>query len=123
MSSRSFRNNNPGNIRHHNAKGKVYPVVERWGGEDDGENYARFKSVPDGCAALADLLASAYKDLTVAQMITKYAPSGDKNDPEKYTRVVCGWAGVDPNGLIVDLEPKKFFELCKAVVRFEGWKT
>jgi hypothetical protein len=122
MPSRSFRNNNPGNIRHHNTKGKVYPVAERWGGVDDGENYARFKSVPEGCAALADLLASAYKDLPVSQMIARYAPCGDKNDPGKYTRVVCGWSGIDPRVLIRDLDPGKFFDLCKAMAKFEGWK-
>jgi hypothetical protein len=122
MTSRSCRNNNPGNIRHHNAKGEVYTVVKRWRGVDDGENYARFPSVPEGCAALADLLASVYKDLTVAQMIAKYAPSEDKNDPEKYSRTICGWARVDSKDLIRDLEPGRFFELCRGITRFEGWK-
>jgi hypothetical protein len=121
MPSRSFRNKNPGNIRHHNAKGEVYPVVKRWGGVDDGDNYARFKSIPEGCAALADLLASAYKDLTVAQMIDKYAPSNDMNDPDKYTRTVCGWAEIDSKEVIKELEPVKFFELCKGITRVEGW--
>jgi hypothetical protein len=117
---RSFRNNNPGNLRHHGPAG-VYPVVERHHGTDDGQNYAHFPTVADGCAALADLLATAYKNSTVTQMITKYAPSDDKNDPEKYTRVVCGWAGIDSKAFIRDLEPAKFFELCKAITKFEGW--
>jgi hypothetical protein len=96
-------------------------VVERWGGVDDGENYARFKSVPQGCAALADLLASAYKDFTVAQMISKYAPSGDKNDPGNYIKVVCGWARINPGDSIRNFEPGNIFDLLKAITRFEGW--
>jgi hypothetical protein len=119
--SRSFRNNNPGNLRHHGPAG-VFPVVERLHGTDDGQNYARFPTVADGCAALADLLAIGYNDSTVAQLIAKYAPSNDKNDPEKYTKTVCAWAGTDPKDLIRDLEPMKFFDLCKAITRFEGWE-
>jgi hypothetical protein len=121
MPSRSFRNNNPGNLRHHGPAG-VYLVVERHHGTDDGQNYARFPTVADGCAALADLLSAVYKNSTVAQMIAKYAPSEDKNDPYKYTRTVCGWAGIDPKALIKDLDPTKFFDLCKAIIRFEGWE-
>jgi hypothetical protein len=64
MSSPAFRNNNPGNIRHHGPTGKVFPVVERWNGKDDGNNYAKFRSVADGCAALADLMATVYENLT-----------------------------------------------------------
>jgi hypothetical protein len=78
-------------------------------------------TVADGCAALADLLATAYKNTTVAQMIAKYAPSDDKNDPDKYTKVVCDRAGIEPKVIIRDLEPVKFFDLCKAISRFERW--
>jgi hypothetical protein len=54
-------------------------------------------------------------------MIAKFAPREDKNDPDKYTRTVCGWAGIDPKASIKDLEPGEFFELCKAINRFERW--
>jgi hypothetical protein len=121
MSSPAFRNNNPGNIRHHGPTGKVYPVVERWNGKDDGNNYAKFLSVADGCAALADLMATVYENMTISMVIAKYAPSDDNNDPDKYTRVVCGWAGIKPETFIRDLPPAKFFDLCKAISRFEGW--
>jgi hypothetical protein len=120
MPSRSFRNNNPGNLRHHGPAG-IYPVVERHLGADDGQNYACFPTAVDGCAALADLLATSYKDNTVAQIIAKYAPIEDRNDPEKYTRVVCGWARIVPKDFIRDLDPGKYFDLCKAITRFEGW--
>ncbi len=121
MPSRSYRNNNPGNIRHHGPTGKVYPVVERWNGKDDGKNYAKFLSVADGCAALADLMATVYENMTISMVIAKYAPSEDKNDPEKYVRVICGWAGIDNRNYICDLPPFKFFDLCKAITKFEGW--
>jgi hypothetical protein len=77
MPSRSFRNDNPGNLRHHGAVG-VFPIVERHYRKDDGHNYAPLPTVADGCAALA---ATAYKNSTVAEMIAKYAPSRDRNDP------------------------------------------
>jgi hypothetical protein len=121
MSSRSFRNNNPGNIRHHSPSGAVYPIVKRWFAEDDGSNYAKFNSVPEGCAALADLIALAYQHVSVRDMINKYAPSDDNNDPDKYLKTICGWAGVLPMTQIRDLPPDKFFDLCRAITRFEGW--
>jgi hypothetical protein len=54
-------------------------------------------------------------------MITKYTPSDDRNDPDKYTKVVCRWTGIDPKALVKALEPVKFFDLCKTIIRFEGW--
>jgi hypothetical protein len=121
MSSRAFRNNNPGNIRHHGPSGNIYPVAERWLATDDGENYARFPSIPAGCAALVDLIATVYKDMTVTAMIQKYAPSDDNNDPGKYVLQICSWAVIQPLTMIRDLPPAKFFDLCKAISRFEGW--
>lgn len=125
MSSRSFRNNNPGNIRHHSTGpgSTIYPVVLQFQGVDDGDNYAHYPTVAKGCASLASLLASKYGDRTVSQMVAKYAPSDDANDPEKYTRTVCGWAGINPATITSTLTPDHFFDLCKAISRFEGWKS
>jgi hypothetical protein len=64
----------------------------------------------------------AHETSTVAAMIAHYAPCTDQNDPEKYTRQVCTWAGIKPESLVRDLPPDKFFALCAAISRFEGWK-
>jgi len=40
---------------------------------------------------------------TLRQMIAKYAPSADGNDPKVYTENVAAWAGVDPDVVLKDL--------------------
>ena len=123
MSSRSFRDNNPGNIRHHSdgPGHPMYPVSLIFQGADDGDNYAKFPSISQGCAALAMLLATKYKDMTVGDAMAKYAPSDDGNDPQKYAKVICSWAGITTVRIIGTLAPNQFFDLCKAITRFEGW--
>ena len=123
MASRSFRNNNCGNLRYSAGNiGGPYPIVLQFQGTDDGDNYAVFPTVAKGCAALTSLLAKNYGEMTVGDAMKKYAPSDDGNDPEKYAKVICAWAGITPLRKIGDLSPNLFFELCKAITRFEGWK-
>lgn len=124
MATRAYRNNNPGNIRHHSGSLEViYPVVLQFQGLDDGDNYAKFPTRAKGCAALATLLATYYGNSTVRECINKYAPSDDNNDPDKYIMTICNWSLVQPTAVVGDLEPNKFFDLCKAISRFEGWKA
>jgi hypothetical protein len=121
MSSRSCRNNNPGNIRHHNSKNIVYPVNLILSGKDDGQNYASYPSIAKGCAALAYLLSTKYNDMNIIKAIAQYAPAEDQNDPEQYARVICQWMNLPNNVTIGDLHPNQFFDLCKGITKFEGW--
>ena len=121
MASRSVRNNNPGNIRHHGPDGTIYAVVKAFNGEDDGSNYAHFPSVASGCGSLTALIAKVYNNYTVTDLIKRYAPSGDSNDPEKYAKVIMQMADISENKTISELNPFEFFDLCKAITKFEGW--
>lgn len=72
-------NNNPGNLR----AGRRSP-------KNDARGYAVYKTVDDGWADLAELLAwYAHKHFTLFGMMEKYAPSADKNDPQAYARFIA----------------------------------
>lgn len=81
--SRSWRNRNPGNLRPFSSSQAR-----------DSENYRIFASLVDGFSALlADLnhklqIDFSQKD-TLLDVISKYAPAGDANNPTTYTIFVC----------------------------------
>lgn len=100
--SRSYRNNNPGNVKYvgqRNAIGK------------DPQGFAVFKSYKDGfdylCWMIANAKAGKSKiytpDMTIEDFFKVFAPSGDKNDPMKYARDVREWTGAGTNYKIKDL--------------------
>jgi len=122
MPTRAYRNHNPGNIRHHSKSGEPYPVVRAFSGVDDGENYAAFPDNAQGCAALCTLISRVYNSYTVIDMMKKYAPATDGNDPWKYAKIVMKIANISSDKKIKELNPFEFFDLCKAITRFEGWK-
>lgn len=100
--SRSYRNNNPGNIRYVGQKRAI--------GQDD-KNFCIFKTYEDGRAELIDLLKRAaegrsrvYKPtMTLLDFFKTYAPSSDNNHPETYANAVAKMIGVPTTTRIVDL--------------------
>ena len=89
VSSVSYRNRNPGNLR--NSKFKTAM---------DAKGYAIFGSMPQGYQALIiDLTAkvrghSAHKltpDSTLQNLFDIYAPRADNNNPGAYALFVCSW--------------------------------
>lgn len=117
MPSRSFRNNNPGNIRF----GKFAAVR---GAVDDGEGYARWTVAIRGTAAMLELLAlPSYRDLTLLEAITRYAPAADRNKPREYAAYVAHRAGVSQDMKLADMDPFQVLRVVEAMVRFEGWKA
>lgn len=116
VGSRSYRNNNPGNM-------KYGTYVKTWGnayGQDD-KGFARFYSYDDGfdclCGFLRDTAnwlmipyrAYAQKhgisrdEFSLLDFFEVYAPSGDDNDPHRYAEVVAMRLGVPPETPIKDL--------------------
>jgi hypothetical protein len=93
--SRPQRNNNPGDIEY----GKFARAHGAIG--TDGR-FAIFPDAETGFAAMRALLASAYKGLTVAEALNKYAPPVE-NETNVYLAHVCGWAGVTPEEPIDEL--------------------
>ena len=117
MASRSFRNNSPGNLRF----GKF---AKDRGAVDDGDSYARWETPIQGLAAMVSLLAlKSYREMTVPQMIERYAPSADKNNPKEYSDYIMQRAGIPPEQQMGHLDPFQVLRVLEAMTRYEGWKS
>ncbi len=100
--TRSFRNNNPGNLKYFGQKGSI--------GKDSG-GYAIFNTYQDGMDALVRQLTIASDgrskvydpEMTLIQFFGKYAPHRDMNDPTAYALFVANKLQVDPQIKIRDL--------------------
>lgn len=110
----SWRNNNPGNLRFKNQKGAIgtaggFAVFESL---EAGEN-ARKKQVFD--------IDGSKRNLTIAQMVTKYAPKSDNNDTAKYIDVVAKAAGVSPDTKLTSLNEQQQNAVMVAMKKHEGF--
>jgi hypothetical protein len=93
--SRSFRNNNPGNLKYAGQYGTV--------GYDD-KFFAKFETYELGFKALKDMILRAAKggsriykpDMTLYDFFDHYAPASDDNYPQHYARAVAKRMNVDP---------------------------
>jgi len=112
--SRAWRNNNPGNI-------KAGDFATRHGaiGADSG-GFAIFPSTDTGNAAQSALLQHNYADDSIKDMISKYAPASDNNDPAAYARFVQQKTGIDPSVAISSLTATQLSSLTSAMGAMEG---
>lgn len=100
--SRSYRNHNPGNIKH---IGQAKAVGK------DSKGFAIFATYADGYMELRNMLVRActggsmnYKPtMTLLEFFAKYAPSSDNNNPKHYAETVAKKIGVSPHIQIKDL--------------------
>ena len=114
--SRSYRNNNPGNIRWGD-------FAQRHGAtKDDGEDYAVFETPLDGLAAFIDLLAHNHREDSIADTMKVYAPTEDANDPKSYAAFIASQVRVPVTTLLRNLDPFQCLNLAKAIVSYEGWR-
>lgn len=112
--SRSWRNNNPGNIR----KGDFARNAGAIG--DDGA-FAIFADHAAGFAALIALLKSAaYASRTLRDAIFRYAPPSE-NDSERYLRFVADRTGIGPDQVLGTLPIAQLRRLGDAIQAMEGW--
>ena len=112
--TRSYRNNNPGNIKY----GEFAKSCGANGKDDNG--FAKFESYLDGFNALKALVTNAatgkssiYRPaMTLEQFFSKYAPSSDGKDPSFYARTVARKLGVDYEMFVISqlIEPNLFDE-------------
>ena len=117
MASRSFRNNNPGNLRA-TAWVKSLPGCV---GEDD-QGFAVFSDWVFGLSAMMRLLrGGSYRQRSIREAIHRYAPKHE-NDTAKYITFVCRRSGLDPEQVIEALNPDQFMAMVSAMVIMEGWK-
>jgi hypothetical protein len=90
--TRPARNNNPGDIE--------WGRFTRAHGAICGDpRFAVFTSPDMGFACMRVLLLSAYKGLTVAQAINKWAPNVE-NQTNAYIANVCNWTGLTPETVL-----------------------
>lgn len=115
--SRSWRNNNPGNIinsqfaRNHGAIG-------------DTGKFAVFPDLQTGLRAIASLLRTPrYNNLPIKDATKKYAPAADKNDPVRYARNIEKLTGIKSDRKIKSLNDTELQKVVKAIQFIEGWKT
>jgi TP901 family phage tail tape measure protein len=115
--SRSWRNNNPGNLRHgefaaaHGATGK------------DEKGFAVFPDAETGRAAQRSLLFDSpqYAGLSIREAIGKYAPAAE-NDTGAYVRRVTTGLGVGPEARLADLAPEQREHMLDIMREHEGWR-
>jgi hypothetical protein len=116
--SRSYRNNNPGNIVY-GAFAKKYGATL-----EDGDNprFGKFSSAAKGVLALVALLSGlSYINLSIQDAIARYAPSNE-NDTKAYIKAVCDDAAISPLAEICYLNAFKFIDLVTAIIKHEGYK-
>ncbi|MEH0701427.1 hypothetical protein HPO94_03205 [Citrobacter portucalensis] len=108
------RNNNPGNLR---------PV--------GGTGFTSHESPLDGWMAMARQIrlyftgksaAAGFKKLqSIWDIIHKYAPASDNNDPEAYSNFVASMMGVGAKETLNLSDPQQFSNLLQAMSRKEGY--
>lgn len=92
--TRPQRLNNPGDIE--------YGKFAKAHGADRGDGrFAHFPDVKTGYQAMAALLSSAYKGLTIEKALNKYAPATE-NETNVYIDNICLWTGLKPTDIISD---------------------
>lgn len=95
--TRPFRNNNPGDIewgKFAQAHGATHCEPTLANGKPG--RFAVFPTAEAGFAAMKSLFQTpAYRDLTVAEAVNRYAPPVE-NATVHYVDLVCKWSGLTP---------------------------
>jgi hypothetical protein len=113
--SRSWRNNNPGNLRN-NGTVATYGLAIGTAGR-----FAVFPDAQTGRKAQAQLLREDfYASLTLLKGLAKYHGTKTSAD-EAYAREVAGYAGLPVERTIGSLNGGEFERLLDAIKRAEGW--
>ncbi len=112
--SRSWRNNNPGNLRY-TRFARNHRAIGTAGG------FAVFPDYPTGRAALSALLhGMPYFHLSIYSAIARYAPPQD-NDVNNYRQLVTRLTGLDIQHKLQDLTDEEFTRVIDAIQEIEGY--
>ena len=112
--SRSWRNNNPGNIRY-------TQFARDQGAIGTAGGFAVFPDVESGRDALASLLrGTTYFPLTISAAISRYAPPNE-NDTLNYERLIARLTGLDVTRKLSDLTSAEFSQVVRAIETIEGY--
>lgn len=112
--SRSWRNNNPGNIIRS-------AFAETAGAIGDDGSFAIFPSEKVGLEAIVSLLRTVkYRELSLEGAIFRYAPPSE-NDSAGYAAFVSAQTGIDRAAAIASLTVIQLRAIAKAIRTMEGW--
>ena len=114
--SRSWRNNNSGNIEYGN-------FARSHGAIGTDGRFAIFPTKAAGDnAKIALLKGSSYRNRTITGAILRYAPQFENNSAW-YAKTIAGAAGVSVNTKLTDLTDAQFSLMVNAMTSVEGWKA
>ncbi len=114
--SRSWRNNNPGNIE--------YGAFAREHGASGSDG--RFAIFPDEAAGIRAQRALLfehpnYRNSTIRQAISRWAPASE-NNTAAYAAGIAGGTGVTEHTQLSDLTPEQQERFLATMRRIEGWR-
>ncbi|HCI8537971.1 TPA: LysM peptidoglycan-binding domain-containing protein [Klebsiella variicola] len=117
----NWRFNNPGNImalpdaskqKGRIGAGTVYNPKEN--------TFAIFSSIEAGEREKCALLRRKYRNDTISEMMSQYAPETAGNDPVAYANFISSESGVAKDKKISDLNDKEFSKVVDAISKKEG---
>lgn len=95
----AFRNNNPGNIIYTSYYANKFGAVA-----GNPPKYSRFPTYAVGYQALKHQIELYIgRGLTLQEMISKWAPADDGNDPQSYTATLSASLGISPDVPLVQV--------------------
>lgn len=113
--TRAWRNNNPGNIR-------MSDFSRRAGAIGEAGGFAVFPDEATGQRAVKRLLlGNSYKNLTIANAVSRYAPPSE-NNTVAYQRSIEKLTGLSINRRISDLSDTELDKVVAAIRHIEGWR-
>ncbi|MEQ4763041.1 TIGR02594 family protein [Klebsiella aerogenes] len=117
----NWRFNNPGNImalpdaskqKGRIGAGTVYNPKEN--------TFAIFSSIEAGEREKCALLKRKYRNNTISEMMSQYAPETAGNDPVAYSNFISSESGVSKDKKISDLDDNEFRKVVDAISKKEG---
>jgi hypothetical protein len=114
VATRGYRNNNPGNLR-------TLPAASAWNGQiGDDNGYAIYDTMADGVRAASKQLQKYAKggNITIRQIISKWAPPSDNNPTDAYVDYVAKRLSVSPDAQLNIYS--ELPELCRAIFHYEN---
>ena len=113
--SRSWRNNNTGNI----IDG---PFADSHGAIGDDTKMAIFPDESVGRAAVIALITgSKYKNLSIHDAMYRYAPPSDGNNTDAYIAAIVKVVGKPATTIIADLSESEVEAFADVIKQHEGW--
>jgi len=119
--TRSWRNNNPGNIVYTPATVRIYGAC---GGDLPGDAYSKswrgliFPSMAAGLAAHRKLLLRVYRNKSIMQLARIY----QTGNAQQYAMNLCRYSGLACNRTIGSLNSQEMDRFIKAQIKAEGMK-